>query len=79
VIDNVAVDPSHQRTGVGRALLEHADATARVAGLEWIHLYTHELMTENRALYSRIGYHEYDPNEDQDSRLVYLRKRVSSP
>lgn len=77
VIDNVAVDPTHQGSGVGRTLLEHAEATARAAGLAWIHLWTHQLMTENLALYSRIGYTKYDPGQRRDARLVYLRKKLT--
>jgi ribosomal protein S18 acetylase RimI-like enzyme len=74
LIDNVAVDPSHQGTGVGRALLEHADGAARHAGFDSIYLYTHELMTENQALYARSRYVEYDRRHDGDARLVYMRK-----
>jgi ribosomal protein S18 acetylase RimI-like enzyme len=76
VVDNVAVDPAHQGTGVGRALLEHAEAAARRAGFDSIHLYTHERMTENLALYERIGYAEYDRRPIGDACLVYLRKRL---
>jgi ribosomal protein S18 acetylase RimI-like enzyme len=57
---NVAVHPSRRGTGLGRALLQFAEAEARRAGYDAIHLYTHEQMTENLALYSRIGYVEYD-------------------
>jgi ribosomal protein S18 acetylase RimI-like enzyme len=74
VVDNVAVDPAHQGAGVGRALLEHAEAAARRAGFDSIYLYTHERMTENLALYARIGYVEYDRRLHGDARLVYLRK-----
>src|SRR5829696_3402087 len=49
VVDNVAIDPAHQRTGVGRALLEHAELAARRAGFDSIRLFTHERMTENVA------------------------------
>ena len=45
VLDNVAVDPAHEGTGVGRALLMHAEAAAREAGFDSIYLYTHELTT----------------------------------
>jgi ribosomal protein S18 acetylase RimI-like enzyme len=76
VVDNVAVDPSQQGTGVGRALLEHAEVAAREAGFDSIYLYTHELMTENQALYSRIGYVEYDRRLNEDARLVYMRKEL---
>lgn len=77
LVDNVAVHPSHQGSGVGRALLEHAEDAARHAGFDSIYLYTHERMTENLALYSRIGYVEYDRRAQGDACLVYLRKRLS--
>jgi ribosomal protein S18 acetylase RimI-like enzyme len=76
VVDNVAVDPSHQGSGVGRALLEHAEVAARRAGFDSIYLYTHERMTENLALYSRIGYVEYDRRLHGEASLVYLRKTL---
>ena len=76
VVDNVAVDPLHQGSGVARALLEHAEVAARRAGFDSIYLYTHELMTENQALYTRIGYVEYDRRVDADARLVYMRKQL---
>jgi len=77
MVDNVAVDPAQQGTGVGRALLEHAEAEARRAGYDSIYLYTHELMTENLALYERSGYVEYDRRTHGDATLVYLRKALS--
>jgi ribosomal protein S18 acetylase RimI-like enzyme len=78
-VDNVAVDPAHQGSGVGRALLEHAEVEARRAGFDSIYLYTHEKMSENLALYSRIGYVEYDRRLHGDACLVYLRKRLGAP
>jgi ribosomal protein S18 acetylase RimI-like enzyme len=75
-VENVAVDPAHQGTGVGRALLEHAEDEARRAGCDAIQLYTHERMTENLALYARIGYVEYDRRPIGEASLVYLRKRL---
>jgi ribosomal protein S18 acetylase RimI-like enzyme len=76
LVDNVAVHPSHRGTGLGRALLEFAEAEARRAGFDSIYLYTHEQMTENLALYSRIGYVEYDRRSQGAFSLVYLRKHL---
>ncbi|MGH8836899.1 MAG: GNAT family N-acetyltransferase, partial [Actinomycetes bacterium] len=42
LIDNVAVHPSRQGSGLGRTLLEHAEAAARRAGFDSVYLYTHE-------------------------------------
>ncbi len=77
-IENVAVDPSRQGTGVGRVLLEFAEDEARRAGFDSIYLYTHELMIENRALYSRIGYVEFDRRRYRDWTIVYMRKPLPS-
>jgi ribosomal protein S18 acetylase RimI-like enzyme len=78
VVDNIAVDPRHQGTGVGRALLEHAEAEARRAGFDSIYLYTHETMSENLDLYRRIGYVEYDRRPVVVGLSVYLRKPLGS-
>jgi GNAT superfamily N-acetyltransferase len=75
-IDNVAVHPSRRGTGLGRVLLQFAEAEARHAGSDAIHLYTHEKMSENLALYSRIGYVEYDRRSQGAFSLVYMRKQL---
>ena len=76
LIDNVAVDPSHRGKGLGRALLAFGEAEARRAGFDSIYLYTHEKMTENLAIYSRIGYVEYDRRSQGEFSLVYMRKHL---
>jgi ribosomal protein S18 acetylase RimI-like enzyme len=76
VIENVAVRPTERRIGLGKALLELAEDEARRAGFTSIYLYTHEKMTENQALYSKIGYVEYDRRSQGGFALVYMRKRL---
>jgi ribosomal protein S18 acetylase RimI-like enzyme len=76
LIDNVAVEPSHRGEGLGRALLEFAEAEAQRRGFDSIHLYTHEKMTENLAIYSRLGYLEYDRRSQGEFSLVYMRKHL---
>jgi ribosomal protein S18 acetylase RimI-like enzyme len=78
VVENVAVHPSERGRGLGRTLLELAEAEARRAGFTSIYLYTHERMAENLALYSRIGYVEYDRRSQGDFSLVYMRKRLDN-
>ena len=77
-IENVAVHPSQQAKGLGRALLAHAESAAVRAGFDSVHLFTHELMTENIALYSRIGYVEHDRRCHGTFSLVHMRKPVPS-
>jgi ribosomal protein S18 acetylase RimI-like enzyme len=76
LVDNVAVHPDHRGTGLGRALLQFAEAEAQRAGFDAIYLYTHEKMTENLALYARIGYVEYDRRSQGAFSRVYLRKHL---
>jgi GNAT superfamily N-acetyltransferase len=74
LLDNVAVDPSHQGRGYGKQLLELAEAEAGRLGLREVRLYTNALMTENRALYARGGYREYEWREVDGRDTVFMRK-----
>lgn len=60
LVETVAVDPSRQGQGVGRALLAHADRTAELLDLAELRLYTNASMTENLELYPRLGYREVE-------------------
>lgn len=76
LIDNVAVHPSQRGRGLGRTLLELAEGEARRAGFDSVYLFTHEKMTENQALYSKIGYVEFDRRSQGAFSLVFMRKRL---
>ncbi len=76
LLENVAVDPSRQRNGLGRALVAHAEAEARRRGFQAICLYTNEKMTENQAWYAKLGYVEFDRRTEKGLRRVYMRKRL---
>lgn len=76
LIDVIAVQPAHQGTGAGRALLELAECEARRQGFDAIQLFTNEKMTENRALYERIGYVEYKRLVLAHRTRVFLRKAL---
>ena len=76
LLDNVAVSPRAQGLGLGRMLLEYAEQAAVAAGYRFIKLYTNEAMTENIALYARIGYAETHRAEEKGLRRVYMVKPV---
>lgn len=74
LMDNVAVHPSQQGRGVGRLLIEHAEHYAKSRGYNCLSLYTHVKMTENIALYTRIGYRVTERKIVNGYSRVYMEK-----
>lgn len=76
LLENIAVDPAHHGKGIGRALMEFADAEASRRAYPEIRLYTHETMTENIALYHRTGWEETGRSTQDGYNRVFFRKTV---
>jgi GNAT superfamily N-acetyltransferase len=79
LLDNIAVAPDRQGQGLGRILLEFAEAEAVRRGRREIRLYTHALMTENIALCGRIGYVETGRVTEKGFDRVYMTKQLGTP
>lgn len=77
LIENVAVHPSAQGRGLGRALMSFAEQEAARRGLTRTTLYTHEVMTENQAIYARLGYAEVERRSEDGYRRIYMEKRLA--
>lgn len=77
-IDNVAVDPCRQGSGLGRLLLGHAEDVARQHGLAELRLYTNAVMTENVAIYTHLGYREDDRRTEHGFTRVFMSKRLGA-
>ncbi len=77
LIETVAVGPEHQGQGIGRSLLSYAETYAAERGLLELRLYTNASMTENLALYPRLGYREDDRRTEDGLRRVFFSKRMS--
>ncbi|MCP3939008.1 MAG: GNAT family N-acetyltransferase [Actinomycetia bacterium] len=75
-VDNVAVDPERQGSGVGAALLGQAEQTAAELGFDEIRLYTNVAMTENLDYYPRRGFVETHRASEEGYERVYFSKRV---
>ena len=76
-LDNVAVSPTHQGSGLGRELLAYAEQRAREIGLPRIRLHTHVTMRENQRLYERLGYAETHRAQDGPWSRVFYEKDLS--
>jgi GNAT superfamily N-acetyltransferase len=76
LVENLAVLPDAQGTGIGSLLLQHAEDQAQARGVHEVRLYTHELMTENHAYYPRRGYRETHRSGEPPWRRVFFAKRL---
>ena len=76
VLDVVAVLPSRQGLGAGRALLTLAEERAAAGGHNRIGLYTNEAMVENQRLYERIGYVETHRADEHGYARVFYEKAL---
>ena len=76
LLDNIAVAPSAQGQGVGRRLIAFAESEARRRGCHEVRLYTHVLMVENIALYTRLGFRETGRVTEKGFNRVYMAKSL---
>jgi len=76
-IDNIAVDPAWQGRGLGRRLMEHGEHEARRNALAAVRLYTNAAMTENLALYGRLGFVETHRAIEQGFSRVFMRRALA--
>lgn len=76
LVENVAVHPRAQGAGLGRQLMEFAEAEAKRLGIARLSLYTNVVMTENQAIYARLGYRETRWETEDGYQRVYMEKAV---
>jgi len=76
-IDNVAVEPALKGLGLGRMLMDFAEAEARRRALPELRLLTDARMAANIALYTRLGFTETERREEKGRARVYMAKPLS--
>lgn len=77
LLENVAVLPGAAGRGIGKALIAHCEQAARAQGAAAVRLYTNAKMTENLALYPRLGYTETARRSEDGFERVYFEKRLA--
>lgn len=76
-LETIAVAPSAQGKGIGRALIADFEAMARGAGATQLKLYTHIKMTGNLTLYPALGYVPMGTFTVDGFERVYFSKPLS--
>src|SRR5467141_223273 len=76
LLDNIAVSPARQGSGLGRRLLAFAEADAVRRGYCEIRLYTHQTMVENQRLYAAIGHEQTGRGTEAGYDRVFMRKQL---
>ena len=74
LIENVAVHPRAQGSGLGRRLMDFAESEAARRGLAKLSLYTNVVMTENQAIYAHLGYVETRRETEDGYQRIYMEK-----
>jgi GNAT superfamily N-acetyltransferase len=74
MLENIAVSPDRQGRGIGRQLLDFAEAEATRCGWNAITLYTNALMLTNIAIYTARGYVETGRVTEKGFQRVYMEK-----
>ena len=75
-IDNIAVDPDCQGSGLGRRLIEHAATEAVRLRLPALRLYTNVMMVENLSMYAHLGFVETHRTFEKGFHRVYMQRSL---
>lgn len=75
-LENIAVLPESQGTGIGRSMLSFLETEARNRKLDELTLYTNQEMVENISFYARQGFQETDRRTENGFQRVYFRKGI---
>lgn len=77
LLESVAVRPEAAGRGVGKALIQWCEEAARGLSLRAVQLYTHEKMTDNLAIYPRLGYREIGRRVEAGFSRVFFEKTLN--
>ena len=76
-LDILAVAPEAQGRGLGAAMVAHAEALARGAGLLEVTLYTNAAMIGAQRLYARLGFQLVERRQQDGFDRLFYRKPLN--
>ncbi|MGL4441879.1 MAG: GNAT family N-acetyltransferase [Bosea sp. (in: a-proteobacteria)] len=77
LIWSVASDPDRQSSGIGTAMMRHADAVAKERRCDSLRLYTGARLVERIAWYGRLGFTVKHEEQLADRVVVHMVKQLS--
>ena len=77
ILDNIAVDPSHQKKGIGNNFIKFIEQYLIKQKLDKYQLYTNEKMFENIKWYQKIGFKIFKKVTEKGYNRIYFEKELS--
>lgn len=78
LLDNIAIDPTCQRSGAGTTLVAHVEQRVIDLGYGALHLYTNVVMSDNVRWYEKLGFVETRRVDEAGFRRIYMSKMIGT-
>ena len=77
ILDSIAVDPSHQKKGIGNNFIKFIEEYLMEQKVNKYQLYTNEKMFENIDWYQKIGFKIFKKVTEKGFNRIYFEKELS--
>ena len=77
ILDNIAVDPTHQKKGIGNNFIKFIEEYLMEQKVNKYQLYTNEMMFENIDWYQKIGFKIFKKVTEKGFNRIYFEKELS--
>ena len=76
ILDNIAVDPPHQKKGIGNNFIKFIEEYLMEQKVNKYQLYTNEMMFENIDWYQKIGFKIFKKVTEKGDNRIYFEKEL---
>ena len=77
ILDSIAVDPPHQKKGIGNNFIKFIEEYLMEQKVNKYQLYTNEKMFENIDWYQKIGFKKFKKVTEKGFNRIYFEKQLS--